>query len=211
MNYKTTQRENTRFCWFCTAEYSWFCYANSMKKPARFVALLRGINVGGNKKVPMADLKKMLEKMEFTNVKTLLASGNVLFDSTETDMKTLRAHIETQLEKTFGFPVPTLIRTLDDLRTLKESEPFNNIRVFPETRLYITFLSEKSTSTLKTPYVSPDGNYKILRVSDTEVCSVLTVTKDHGTIDAMSILEKEFGRQITTRNWNTIEKMLVSS
>ena len=179
-----------------------------MQKTMRFVALLRGINVGGNKKVPMADLKSMLEKMKFGNVEALLASGNVLFDSEENDVKTLRKQIETQLEKTFSFPVPTLIRTFAELEKLKKSDPFKNIRVTPETRLYVTFLSEKPTSTLKIPYVSPDGNYTIIRVSDSEICSVLTVTKDHGTIDAMSILEKEFGKQITTRNWNTVEKMI---
>ena len=94
-------------------------------------------------------MKKMLEKMKFTNVKTLLASGNVLFDSEEVNSATLKKLIEEQLEKTFGFPVPTLIRTLHDLQTLKKSEPFKNIRVTPETRLYVTFLSEKPTSTLK--------------------------------------------------------------
>ena len=185
-----------------------FCYAGAMQKTTRFVALLRGINVGGNKKVPMADLRKMLERMKFTNVKTLLASGNVLFDSEETERKKLKKIIEEQLEETFGFPVPTLIRTLAELEKLKKSDLFQGIRVTPETRLYVTFLSEKSTSTLKIPYVSPDGNYKILRVSDTEICSVLTVTKNHGSIDVMSILEREFGRQITTRNWNTVWKLV---
>lgn len=150
----------------------------------------------------------MLERMKFTNVKTLLASGNVLFDSEETERKKLKKIIEEQLEETFGFPVPTLIRTLAELEKLKKSDLFQGIRVTPETRLYVTFLSEKSTSTLKIPYVSPDGNYKILRVSDTEICSVLTVTKNHGSIDVMSILEREFGRQITTRNWNTVWKLV---
>ena len=179
-----------------------------MPTPTRFVALLRGINVGGNKKVPMTDLKKMLEKMKFMNVKTLLASGNVLFDSTEAGEKTLKKNIEECLLKTFGFPVPTLIRPLQELKKLQTSDPFKGIRVTPETRLYVTFLSGKPTRSLKIPYVSPDGNYKILRVSDTEICSVLTVTKDHGTIDVMSVLEKEFGREITTRNWNTVQKLV---
>lgn len=173
-----------------------------------FIAFLRGINVGGNKKVPMADLKKMLQKMGYANIKTLLNSGNVLFDADETSTSLLAEAIEAQIEKTFGFGAHTIIRTLDDMQALVQSNPFKGIKVTPQTRLYITFLTNKPTSKLKIPYESDDKLFRILSVDDAQICSVLTVADTKNTTDAMKILEKEYGKNITTRNWNTVEKML---
>ncbi len=179
-----------------------------MASVIKYAALLRGINVGGNKKVPMADLKKLLEKAGFTNVKTLLASGNVILEATEKDPMKLRKNLEMLIEKKFGFPVPVIIRTIDALHALSKTNPFKGIPVTEATRLYITFLSDTPTSTLKIPYTSPDKFMTILAVTDGEVISVLTVTADRGSVDSMAIIEKEFGKNVTTRNWNTVQKMI---
>ena len=177
-----------------------------------YIALLRGINVGGHKKIKMADLRQAFKSWGFTNIRTLLASGNVLFESDETDTSddasSLQQSIEAGLAKTFGFDVAVIIRTLEEIQALVETDPFQEIEVTPNTRLYITFLSEKPTSDLPIPYQSPEKNYQILAVSDREICSVLTLTDKMRTTDAMNILEKEFGKNITTRNWNTVLKLL---
>lgn len=173
----------------------------------KYAAFLRGINVGGNKKVPMTELKKCLEKLGFKNVKTLLNSGNVVFETDKTKPDVLRKKIEAELKRTFGFEVSTIIRSLDELQKLIDSDPFKGIKVTPATRLYITFLSEKPTTKLKLPYTSPDRNFKILQASNTEVYSWLVVTADRGSVDAMGILEKEYGKNVTTRNWNTVKKL----
>lgn len=175
----------------------------------RYIALFRGINVGGNKKVPMADLKKLLEKAGYTNVKTLLASGNVLFDSPEKKLPALTQDIEALLEKKFGFTVPTIIRTLDEVRTLIATDPFKGIKVTDATRLYVTFRgAQTKRHSIKIPYKDPEADFHILSVTDGEICSYLIVGQDRGTVDAMGILEKEFGKNITTRNWNTVLKLL---
>lgn len=173
-----------------------------------YVAFLRGINVGGNKIVKMADLKKMLEAMGFTNVKTLLASGNIVFETPQKDVTVLTKVISAQLEKTFGFEIAVMLRSREEIQKLVDSAPFKNIAVTKETRLYVTFLSEKSTTGLKIPYSSPDGNFIIVRATATEVCSVLTISPRAQTTDLMKILEKEFGKNVTTRNWNTVLKLL---
>lgn len=171
-------------------------------------AFLRGINVGGNKKVPMKDLTKVLEKTGLTNVKTLLASGNVVFSAKTGDLAALQTTIEAALKKAFGFEISVLLRTVDDLRRLAENEPFKGIRVTPATRLYVTFITGKPKGAIPIPYATDDGNFRILRATKTEVLSVLTVTPDRGSVDAMAVIEKEFGKTVTTRNWNTIEKVL---
>ncbi len=182
-----------------------------------YVAFLRGINVGGNKKVPMADLKKGLEKAGFKNVKTLLASGNVLLESSEKNTEALVKKIEKVIEDRFGFTSSVIVRTMGEIEKLMKADPFKGIVVTPETRLYVTFLKEKPTrstgsgreSALKIPYVSPDKSFRILSKSSGEIFSVMTVIPGKGTPEAMNILEKEFGKNITTRNWNTVKKLLL--
>lgn len=173
-----------------------------------YAAFLRGINVGGNKKVPMAQLKTTLEHMGFTDVKTLLASGNVTLTGKKENIISLAKRIAVALEIEFGFPIPVLIREMPRLEEMTATEPFKGITVTKDTRLYVTFLSEKPKSKLKIPYVSEDKSFRILKLDGEELYSVLDLSKGSGTVDAMAIMEKEFGKLVTTRNWNTIEKML---
>lgn len=174
----------------------------------RYVALLRGINVGGNKKVPMATLKKALEGAGYANVKTLLASGNVLLDGKEKTAAALRKNLEPLLEKTFGFPIPVIARTAGDLKELAKGDPFKGVTVDGDTRLYVTFLGASTPKgTIAIPYESPDKTFRILRATPTHVASVLRLGGTR-TVDAMAVLEKEFGKDVTTRNWSTVLKLL---
>ncbi len=172
------------------------------------VALLRGINVGGNKKVPMADLKKALEKAGYTNVKTLLASGNVVLEAKETGAA-LRKKLEALLEKTFGFPIPTIVRGMNEITAFIKADPFKTIDVTEHTRLYVTFLGDgaKPKGTIAIPYRAPTGDFEILAASKGTVLSVLTLKPGVTTPKVMEVLEKEFGKDVTTRNWNTVEKI----
>jgi uncharacterized protein (DUF1697 family) len=174
----------------------------------RLVAFLRGINVGGHKLIKMEELSKAFNSMGFKNVKTLLASGNVLFDTQGPKSTGLAEKIEHGLEKLLGHKIGVLLRTLPELKALADSRPFNNIKISSQTRLYITFLSEKPKTAIKAPYESPAKQFKILRISQNEVLSVLELSPDSKSTDLMGFLDKEFGRAVTTRNWNTIEKLL---
>ena len=177
---------------------------------AEFAAFLRGINVGGHKQVPMKELKNAFESLHFKNVQTLLASGNVLFETPSANEAVLERMIEEKLKDTFGHEIRVLVRSRKELQQLIDSQPFKKTEVTPQTRLYITFLSEKPAAHIKIPYTSPDKNFKILRASEREVCSAATLSPNTRTVEAMSILEKEYGRNVTTRNWNTVIRILNS-
>jgi len=177
-------------------------------KPSAYAAFLRGINNLGQKPVKMDELKKAFESLGFINVKTLLASGNVVFESPNSSPRALAKTIEEKLKKKFGHEIFVLVRLLGQLRRLADANPYKGMRVTPQTRLYVTFLSEKPKRALKIPYESPEGNFKILRATESEVFSVVTLTRNSGTPDLMGFLEKQFGRKITTRNWNTIKRVL---
>jgi uncharacterized protein (DUF1697 family) len=172
-----------------------------------YVSLLRGINVGGNTKVPMADLKKTLNELGFTDVKTLLNSGNVVFESQGKNIHAIKDKVEQNLKQRFGFPITVIIRTAEELKLLVEDDPFKNIVVSPRTRLYVSFLSDISNSSLKIPYKSAENTLEIVRATSSEVCSVIVISEKLGTIDLMKFMEKEFGKNITTRNWNTVKKI----
>ena len=180
----------------------------NVRSNLKYAAFLRGINAGGHKTVPMKELKKAFESLGHQNVKTLLASGNVLFDAPETTIVELTQKISAYLEKTFGFEIGVLVHTRAEIQKLTDSAPFKKIRVTPQTRLYVTFISGKPKGALKIPYESPGKEIRILQASNSAVLSVVTLSPGVGTIDLMGILEKEFGKNITTRNWNTIEKMV---
>ncbi len=168
----------------------------------KYAAFLRGINVGGNRIVPMLELKKAFEKHGCGNVSTLLASGNVIFEGEEKILEGIPA----MLERRFGFSIDTIVLPMKAMEEIARGEHFRGIKVTPKTRLYVTFLKEKPTKKIKLPYVSDDGAFKILEITDTAVFSVLDLEKT-GTVKAMEMLEKEFGRRITTRNYNTVQKI----
>ncbi len=88
-----------------------------------FVALLRGINVGGNSRVEMSRLKTLFESLGFTDVKTYINSGNVIFSSREQDQKKLCSQIEKAIEGEFGSAVPTIIKSADQLKVIAEAIP----------------------------------------------------------------------------------------
>ncbi len=174
----------------------------------KYVALLRGINVGGRKQVKMEELKKAFESLGFQNVKTLLASGNVLFETLKMSTDILVKQIEEKLEQELGHEVGVLLRTMEEIQNLADANPFKNIEVTQKTRLYVTFLPERQERAVKITHESTGNDFKIVRFSAREVCSVLILSPGRGTTDLMSFLEKEFGRKITTRNWNTIARIL---
>lgn len=175
----------------------------------RYAAFLRGINVGGKVLIKMADLKSAFEDMGFEQVRTILASGNIVFESRRKTSEAIGKEIATGLKCAFGREIGAAVRHVEHLGALATSQPFAGIKVTPSVRLYVTFLSDaRMASTLSLPYASAAKDFRILRATATEVFSVLDVAKGSGTPDAMGIIEKEFGKKVTTRNWNTVLKVL---
>jgi uncharacterized protein (DUF1697 family) len=172
-----------------------------------YVALLRGINVGGHHKVPMADLRKTMEKMGFKKVKTLLNSGNVIFDGAFKPITDPEELVSTGLEKAFGFPIPVLIRTAEEIRELIRSQPFEGVEETKDTRLYVSFLKHEPETQIQLPWTADDGSFRILSVHQKAICSVLDLSVTN-TVKGMDALGKLFGKAtMTTRNWKTINRI----
>ena len=172
----------------------------------KYIAFLRGINVGGHHKVPMAELRKELEAMSFQQVTTLLNSGNVIFETHSSEDTELAERIATRIEKVFQFPVPTIVISADSILKLLNEDPFKDEILTKESRGYVSFLQHKPNLSIQLPWVSEDRSLKILKADDNLICSFLDLSKAK-TPEAMKILEQLFGKQMTTRNWNTIERI----
>ncbi|MFK7970524.1 MAG: DUF1697 domain-containing protein [Bacteroidia bacterium] len=172
-----------------------------------FVAFLRGINVGGHHKVPMADLRKEMESLGFQQVTTILNTGNIIFDAADANEKQLEQKLANHLAGVFGFPIPVMIRSAQAVHDLWESEPFKDIEVTKEIRLYASLLAESPQVDISIPWSNENQSYKILDIKANIILSVLdlAVTK---TPKGMEALEKLFGKNITTRNWNTIKRVI---
>lgn len=180
-----------------------------MDESQKYVALLRGINVGGHKKVPMAELRETFAGSGFKNIKTILATGNIIFESTEDNVEKLTGTIAEMIENRFGFPVPTIIRPFSTIWKIIEEDPFKDIEVTPDTRLNVTFLGDKAKPGFTIPYISPDGSFEIISLKDDHVFSVTDLGKTQ-TTEVMDFLKKEFGSHITTRTWKTVLKIGMS-
>lgn len=166
---------------------------------------LRGINVGGHHKVPMAELRNRLNEIECRDVKTLLNSGNFVFKTDETNVQVLENKLEDYLSKAFGFPIPVILRAAQAITDLVNENPFKTTNAHKDTRLYVSFLKETPKSELLLPYALADKSLQIISVKNHAVASVLDLSTTK-TPKGMEELEKIFGKNITTRNWNTVEK-----
>jgi uncharacterized protein (DUF1697 family) len=154
----------------------------------------------------MAELSQAMKKLGFDNVTTILNSGNVIFDSSLTQEDELEALLATHLETVFGFPIPVLLRRSTVMLDLIKNNPFGQIEVAKDTRLYISFLKKEPVRELALPWTSNDGTYQILEVRGKTICSVLDLSTTQ-TPKGMDALEQLFGKNITTRNWNTINRI----
>ena len=176
----------------------------------KHLALLRGINIGPHKKIPMVELKEMFEKdLGISDAKTFLATGNVVFESGKKS-ETLEAGIEKAIQSHFGFEVPTQVVDVTEVEAMVKQDPFKGITPTKNTRLYATFVPRG----IKVPAPSAMQKenvpgFTIIAAHGQIILSHLELGGANGTPEIMKILEKLTTKEITTRNWNTVEKFVV--
>ena len=90
-----------------------------------YIALLRGINVSGQKKVPMAELRELLSTLDFQNVQTYIQSGNIIFQTSEKNIQDLEMKIHEAMKNHFGFEVPVLVKTPKQMKHIFDACPFS--------------------------------------------------------------------------------------
>jgi uncharacterized protein (DUF1697 family) len=170
-------------------------------KGTRYAAILRGV-MPTNAKMP--ELKRAFELAGFTDVKTVLGSGNVVFTVSGAKAEAaIEKKAEAAMKKHLGSAFFTIVRSVDDLRALLESKPYARMKLDPKARKVITFMRKEPAEGVKLP-IEQDGAVIVKRVGREAFSAYVTGPK--GPV-FMRLIEKTFGKDVTTRTWETVEKL----
>jgi uncharacterized protein (DUF1697 family) len=166
----------------------------------RYAAFLRGVTPMN---VKMPELKKVFEQAGFADVKTLLSSGNVTFSAPPTSESALERVAEAAMNEHLGRVFLTIVRSVDTLRAILDSDPYAGFRLKAGSKRIVTFVRGRPTSNLDLP-IELDGA-RILRMKGSEVFSAYVRTP-RGPV-FMTLIEKTLGKDVTTRTWETVERV----
>jgi uncharacterized protein (DUF1697 family) len=174
----------------------------------QYIALLRGINVGGHQ-VKMERLRELFGELGFAQVRSYIQSGNVFFASEERDAQALRTAIEAHLRAALGYDVATCLRTLDEMESLVARDPFQGITVAADMRLAVSFFAEP-VAAIPLPYQTPDGAYDAIGMTPTELFVVWRLQNGRPG-NSYGLIERQFKVPATTRFWHTTAKILAAA
>lgn len=173
---------------------------------ARYVALLRGI-APTNPNMHQAKLVGVLEKLGLDNVQAVISSGNVIFEYDGSDVRALEKRIEDAWPKALGFHSTTILRSQKQLKDLVARDPYDGASVDAKFYRLVTFFKRPHRLKFRVPYQPAGKPYIVVAASTREICSAIDVTGSK-TPDFMVWLEREFGKDITSRTWNTVHRIL---
>lgn len=172
-----------------------------------YIAFLRGINVGGQKKMPMIEVREMMTRIGFKNVRTYIQSGNIIFKSELNSTKELQGLIHRAIEETFGFDVPVLVKTANEIRGVLLKNPYNNENDLAHNRVYFVLLQDTPDAELVKTFKRMNFPNEKFRVSDT--CVYLCCENGYGKAKlSNNMIERKLEVKATARNYRTMNKLL---
>lgn len=175
----------------------------------KYIALLRGINLGNRNKILMADLKELFINLGFSDIKTYIQTGNVVFNSPKDENPVVLSDtIEKEIFSVFGFNVSVIIRTDKELEEILENNPFIELGITDTNRFHLTFLEKppkKESLELMRNFSNISGNDKFRIVGKTVFiyCSEQYMNTKFGN----NFFEKKLDIRASTRNWKTASKI----
>ena len=152
----------------------------------------------------MADVKQAFEAAGFTDVKTVLSSGNVVFSARSAAEVGLQRRAEAAMLEHLGQAFLTIVRPIESLRQILASDPYKKFGVGPKAKRIVTFLRDEPKAKLTLP-IESDGA-RILAMKGREIFSAYLPTPKGPVF--MTLIQKTFGKEVTTRTWDTIVKVV---
>ena len=170
------------------------------------IALLRGINVGGHKKVAMADLRDLATRLGFKNVRTILQSGNLVFDATTTSASRLERVLEDAAAKRLGLQIAFFVRGAADWAATIADNPFPREAERDPSHLLVMFLKDepeaKDVKALQASITGPE----LVRARGRQAYFVFPAGMGTSRVTT-ALIERKLGTAGTGRNWNTVLKL----
>jgi uncharacterized protein (DUF1697 family) len=174
---------------------------------ARQIALLRGINVGGNKKVGMAPLRELVEELGYRDVRTYVQSGNVVFTGPDESPAEVAQRLEERIAATFGFEVSVVVRSRDQLADVVDANPLGEIATVPA-RYHVVFhvgeVDPGRLADLEPADFAPD----VFQIRGRELYLWTPDGLRDSRLAKALLTGKRLGGITTARNWRTVEKLL---
>ena len=171
----------------------------------RCVAFLRGINVGGNRKIDMGDLKKFFEKLKYQNVITILNTGNVIFETDESNIKKITEVLEAGLTKQFKYPARVIVCDVSNVEKVIQGYPFDSNEV--DNQHYVVFLSSDIGNELLKA-VTIDKKLEEVALGDGVVYWKVAKGSTLKSTFGMLIGKAKYKEHNTVRNINTLRKVV---
>ena len=172
---------------------------------AVIISLLRGVNLGGNKLVPMADLRTLCTGLRLRNVQTHLQSGNVVFHCNDTDVAKVSERIVAAIERKFGFHVDVVTRTPADLENVIARNPFARTKGIEPAKLLVHFLPKALEKETREKLLQLNGGPEDIRLGNREF--YVYFPEGQGRSRLQGSLDRVLNRTSTARNWNTVTKL----
>jgi uncharacterized protein (DUF1697 family) len=172
----------------------------------RYVALLRGIGPS-NPAMRNENLRRVVLELGHSNVETVISSGNVIFDSERTDLAVIEGEMEAAWSEKLGFTSTTIIRSRDQIERLVKARPYGDLEHGPSSYLLVTFFKRSPDVGFDLPYQPPDKPYELVAMVDDALLSVTNNTTGKAA-DLMTWLETRFGKEISSRTWLTVNRLL---
>ena len=166
----------------------------------RYAAFLRGISPMNAK---MSELRRAFEAAGFTNVVTVLSSGNIVFDAERASVRVLERRAEAAMQKHLGRSFVTIIRPVEGLRKLLRLNPFQAFALPANAKPVVTFLRDRPTRKLRLP-IEKDGT-QILAMKGGMIYTAYVPSPKGAAF--MAVIEKVLGKDNTTRTWGTVGKV----
>ncbi len=167
---------------------------------ARYIVLLRGINVSGKNKLPMQDLRKMLSDLGYQNVQTYIQSGNIILDS-EKEKAAIEKEIKEEISTLFKYDVPVIAKTVEDVEKAIEGNPYP---VENEKVIAVIFLSSQAPRTDIEINKEKEDHFTILE----DVVYIYCPNGFGRSKLTINVFEKKLKVSATSRNWRTTKKLV---
>lgn len=172
----------------------------------KYIALIRGITPS-NPDMHNEKLRAVFEGLGYKNVQTVISSGNVIFETRLENVNELESTIEKALQEKLNFKRTTIVFSKEDTHSFISEDPFKNQEDGPQCKLNVTFLKNTPDTEIKLPYHGKNKVFTVLGVHGRVITSMVDLSKGR-TPELMRWMDNEFGNELTTRTWKTVQKIM---